>query len=388
MELLTRTIETLLPGKEDFEKALTSGQKLRIKHGIDPTGPHIHIGNAVALWKLREFQEMGHTIVLIFGDFTARIGDPGDKDKRRPVLTKEEIEANVSRYVSQVGRILNTKTIELHYNSEWHDALTQADLIKLSRLLTVNQMLARRNFAQRIKEKKEIGIDEFLYPLLQGYDSVAIRADIELGGSDQLFNLEAGRIIQEAFGQKPQLIMTTKMLWGLDGKKMSKSWGNVVNITDEPQDMFGKVMSLGDALMPAYFEIATGLRQKERESIVAVHKNPRDQKLRLAREIVARYYGEKKARKAREEFLAVFSQKELPHHIPETSLLAGTYQAAQLLLQAGFATSKSEAKRIIEQKGMRVDDEVVISPEQEIAARSGMVITRGKVKHIRLIVLG
>ena len=380
MELLRRNIETLLPSKKDFEELLALGKPLRVKLGIDPTGPNIHIGNAVALWKLREFQDMGHKIVLIFGDFTARIGDPSDKDKRRPVLTKEEIDKNVASYISQIRNIVDVKKIELHHNSEWHDALTQADLIKLSRLLTVNQMLARRNFSERVKEKKEIGIDEFLYPLLQGYDSVAIRSDIELGGTDQLFNLEVGRIIQEAYGQKPQLIMTTKMLWGLDGKKMSKSWGNVVNINDEPSDMFGKIMSLDDSSVSDYFELATALPLEKIREIEGI-THIKEQKELLAHEITARYHGEEKAQKAKEEFTRLFLKKEIPHNIESKIVLLGGTPPA-ILVETGLAPSISEAKRLIEQKGVKFNGEIV---DDNTNINEEGILQVGKRKFLRLI---
>lgn len=380
MNILERNIETLLPSKKDFENALGGKKKIRVKLGIDPTGPNIHMGNAVVLWKLREFQDAGHAVVLIFGDFTARIGDPGDKEKRRPVLAKEQIDENVSNYVGQIERILDTKKIELHYNSEWHEKMTEVDLIKLSRLLTVNQMLMRRNFSERFKEKKEIGIDEFLYPLLQGYDSVAIQADVELGGSDQLFNLEAGRIIQEAYGQKPQLVMTMKMLWGLDGRKMSKSWGNVVNIIDEPNDMFGKLMALDDRLMPEYFELATPLSLAQIKNIEA-QKDTKAQKERLAFEIVKRYHGEREARKAQKEFNHVFSKRKLPHHIPEF-IVTGAHSTIEVLVNAGLATSKSEARRLIAQGGILVDGK---PPSDTIEVTKEVVVSRGRRKFVKLL---
>ncbi len=379
MEILERNIETLLPAQKDFEEALVLKRVLRVKLGIDPTGPHIHIGNAVALWKLREFQDMGHKVVLIFGDFTARIGDPSDKDKRRPVLTKEEIDKNVESYISQIGKILDTKKIELHYNSEWHDKMSEADLIKLSRLLTVNQMLARRNFSERVKEKKEIGIDEFLYPLLQGYDSVAIRADIELGGTDQLFNLEVGRIIQEAYGQKPQLIMATKMLWGLDKRKMSKSWGNVVNINDEPSDMFGKIMSLDDSLIFDYFELATSLSREKIREIEAI-KHIKEQKELLAYEIVRRYHGEEEAQKAKEEFVSMFSKKEMPRDIESKVVTMEATPA--ILVDTGLAPSISEAKRLIEQKGVKFNGKIV---DENTKINEEGILQVGKRKFIKVI---
>lgn len=383
MELLTRNVETLLPSRQEFEKKLASGKKLRVKFGIDPTGPKIHIGRAIPLWKLREFQEAGHTIVLLFGDFTARIGDSSDKDKRRPVLTEEQIKENVKHYLDQIGKILDVQKVELHYNSEWHSKLTQADLIRLSRLFTVNQMLARRNFAERFEQKREIGIDEFLYPLLQGYDSYALKADVELGGFDQLFNLEAGRVVQQALGQEPQLIIITKMLWGLDGRKMSTSWGNVVTIVDEPNDMFGKLMTLDDHLMDDYAHLATRLSEKEIKEVENI-SHPKEQKERIAFEIVKLYHGEEAAKSAQQEFTRRFTEKQLPSDITEIKLPKGSYEPADLLVKVGLASSKSEAKRLIDQKGIRIDGEL-INPEQDSIELSGeMLVERGKRQVVRV----
>jgi len=385
MELLERNVETVLPSKEALEKKLQKG-KLRIKHGIDPTGPKIHIGRAVVLWKLREFQDAGHKIVLIFGDFTARIGDPSDKDKRRPLLSEDQIKVNTAGYLDQIGRILDTSKVEVHYNSEWHGAMSEADLITLARLLTVNQMLARRNFSERVKEKKEIGIDEFLYPLLQGYDSVAVRADVELGGSDQLFNLQAGRIIQEAYGQEPQCIMTTGMLWGLDSRKMSTSWGNVVNITDEPNEMYGKLMSLNDELMPNYLRLTTRLSEQEIKEIEAI-AHPKKRKEQLAYEVVKLYHGKGAATKAKEEFKKVFTQKELPIDIKEVFVEKGLYTVHDLLSRCALmlSNSKSEARRLILQGGVRVNDEVVTSPSQLIQITKPILLSKGKRNIVKIV---
>lgn len=384
MELLTRNIETLIPSPESFEHLLKEGRKLRIKFGIDPTGPNIHIGRAVALWKLREFQDAGHTIVLLFGDFTARIGDPSDKDKRRPVLGEEQIKENASRYLEQVAKILDVSNVELHYNSEWHDTMSEADLIKLSRLFTVNQMLARRNFSQRIKEQREIGIDELLYPLLQGYDSYALKADVELGGFDQLFNLEAGRVVQSALGQEPQHIIITKMLWGLDGRKMSTSWGNVVNINDDPNDMFGKIMTLDDKLMADYARLATRLSEEEIKEIEKI-QHPKEQKERIAEEVVALYHGKEAAQKAQEEFNKRFSKKELPSEIPIKTFPKGSYQVVYLLVQTGLAISKGDAKRLIRQGGIKINDRVIENQHEAVDLNGELLIERGKRQVVKVM---
>lgn len=383
-EILTRNTETILPSRESLEALLHSGKKLRIKFGIDPTGPKLHIGHAIPLWKLREFQELGHTVILLFGNFTARIGDPSDKTGRRPMIGEEEIEKNVKEYLLQVKPILRIKDLEVRYNSEWHNKLTEADLLTMARLLTVNQMLARRNFAARVKEKKEIGIDEFLYPLLQGYDSVALNSDIELGGADQLFNLEAGRVVQEAYGQHPQCIITTKMLIGLDGEKMSKSRGNVVNIMDSPYDMFGKIMSLNDDLVSDYARFTTRLSEKKLQGIEAI-QNPKNKKERLAHELVTLYFGEKEAKKAQKEFQRVFVQKKSPSAMTERALPRGTYTVIDILLKTGLAASKNEARRLIQQKGINVDTGIVLSPTQEIALTKEIIVKKGKMVFIKVI---
>lgn len=384
MELLKKNVETLLPSKEEFLCLVKSKKPLRVKYGIDPTGVALHLGHAVALWKLREFQELGHAVILLFGDFTARIGDPSDKEGRRPILSEEKVKENASEYISQVKKILDIKKTEIRYNSEWHEKLREADLIKLARLLTVNQMLARRNFTARFKEKKEIGIDEFLYPLLQGYDSVALRADIELGGSDQLFNLTTGRVIQEAYGQKPQYIMTMKMLSGIDGEKMSKSRGNVINIMDSPQDMFGKIMSLNDELISDYARLTTRLSEKELQAIEII-KNPKDKKEHLALELVTLYSGGKEAEKARKEFERVFVQKKSPSDMTERALPQGTYTVADILLKTGLTPSKNEARRLVEQKGVRINGNTPQSLQEEIVLERELTITKGKRTFIKLI---
>lgn len=383
-EILTRNIETILPSKESLEVLLRSGKKLRVKFGIDPTGPRLHIGHAIPLWKLREFQELGHTVILLFGDFTARIGDPSDKTGRRPMVGEEEIKKNVKGYLLQVKPILKIEDLEVRYNSEWHNTLTEADLLTMARLLTVNQMLARRNFAARVKEKKEIGIDEFLYPLLQGYDSVALNSDIELGGADQLFNLEAGRIVQEAYSQNPQCVITTKMLIGLDGEKMSKSRGNVVNITDSPQDMFGKIMSVSDDLTMDYARLATRLSKKEIEDMEAI-KNPKEQKERLALELVKLYSGEEEAKKAQKEFERVFVQKKSPSEMVRRTLPQGTYTVIDILLKTGLAPSKNEARRLVDQKGITIGGNVANSPQEEIRLDKELIITKGKRMFIKVV---
>lgn len=354
MEILERNIEEVIV-KEDLEKKLASDKKLRIKHGIDPTGPKIHIGRAVVLWKLKEFQELGHKIVLIIGDFTALIGDASDKLSKRSILSKKQIKENMKDYLPQISKILDLKKAEVHYNSEWFKDLELLDFLNIKQYFTAQQLIQRRNFKQRWDSNKEIGAQELDYPILQGYDSVAIKADVELGGSDQLFNLKAGRKVQEIFKQEPQNIITTKMLIGLDGRKMSTSWGNVINITDEPNDMFGKIMSMKDGLMSDYFELATQVEEKEIKDILK--QNPRQAKARLALEIVKLYHGEEKAKQASKEFDKVFKRKELPQDIPEIKVKSK--ELVDILVETKMASSKSEAKRLIEQGGVKFKDNIL-----------------------------
>ncbi|MBI2054095.1 MAG: tyrosine--tRNA ligase, partial [Candidatus Staskawiczbacteria bacterium] len=314
-EILSRGVEEIIE-KESLEAKLRSGKQLRIKHGIDPTGPKIHIGRAFQFWKLRDFQELGHKIILIIGDFTATIGDASDKQEKRKSLTEREIKENMKGYVKQIGKILDMKKVEVRYNSEWFNKMKVKDFVSLQMLFTAQQTIQRRNFKERWEAAKPIGLHELDYPLFQGYDSVMVRADVETGGSDQLFNLKAGREIQKIFKQEPQDIITFKMLSGLDGRKMSTSWGNIITVLDESNDMYGKVMSMKDESIDEYFELATRLSLQEIEKIKKLSDNPRDIKAILAKEIVKMYHGEKKAELAEKEFDKIFRDKKLPSDIP------------------------------------------------------------------------
>jgi len=346
-DLLVRNIEKIIK-KESLLKKLRSGRKLRIKHGIDPTGPKIHIGRAIQFRKLKNFQELGHQIILIIGDFTAQIGDASDKQAMRKPLSEKEIKTNMKDYEKQIGKILDMKKVEVRYNSEWLSKLTIKELLSLAMRFTAQQMIQRRNFKERWDQGRPIGVHELTYPLFQGYDSLAVKADVEIGGSDQLFNLKVGREIQKMFGQPPQDIMTSKMLLGPDGKKMSTSWGNVVTIIDKPNDMYGKVMSMKDELIPEYFELCTDIPLPEIEKIkkdIRFKKlNPRDAKARLAHEIVALYYGDKMAQKTAREFDRVFREKELPSKMPNIRIKEKSLNILDLLTKTKLVNSKAEAK--------------------------------------------
>jgi tyrosyl-tRNA synthetase len=374
--LLSRNVEEVIE-REHFASALASGKKLRVKFGIDPTGSHIHIGRAVALWKLREFQDLGHKIVLIIGDFTAQVGDPSDKLEKRPFLTKSQVKTNLKGYLAQLRKIIDLKKTEVRYNSEWLAKLNFREISELAELFTFQQILERRNFKERLSRQQDISYREGMYALMQGYDSVAIRADVELGGTDQLFNLLAGRKIQHAYGQKPQDVMTTRMLLGTDGRKMSTSWGNVINITDEPGEQFGKIMAMSDEVMGEYAELATGMSEKELADFAErAKRDPKTAKMKLASTVVARYHGEAKAKKAAENFEKVFSKKELPDDIKIISpvaLASGTLPA--LLKEEGVVKSNSEGWRLIHEGGVSVDGIKITDPKYPVALlKSGSVI--------------
>jgi len=380
-EVLTRGVEKVI-NLNHLRKRLLSGRKLRIKHGIDPTGPKIHIGRATQLWKLKDFQELGHKIILIIGDFTAQIGDASDKQAMRRPLTAKEVKENMKNYIKQIAKILDIKKVEFHYNSEWLNKLTIKKLLNLAMNFTAQQTIQRRNFKERWERGKPIGLHELAYPLLQGYDSVQVKADVELGGFDQLFNLKAGRDIQKIFGQESQDIMTLKMLFGLDGRKMSTSWGNVINITDKSEEQFGKIMSMKDELILDYFELCTRITLEEIKKMGKELKknqiNPRDLKLKLAREIVRLYHGKKAAKRAEKEFRRVFERKELPSRIPNISIKVKKLNILNLLVETKLTSSKSEAKRLILQKAVKINGVLKENWQEIIEIKNGMVIQVGK----------
>ena len=366
-----------------LEKRLVSGEKLRVKHGIDPTGPKIHIGRAGQFWKLKELQDLGHKIVLIIGDYTALIGDASDKQSTRPVVSEKEIKKNMKDYENQIGKILDIKKTELRYNSEWLNKLSVKKLLKIASSFTVQQLIHRRNFKERWDQEKEIGLHELTYPLFQGYDSVMVKADLEIGGTDQLFNLLAGRKIQEIFGYPPQDVMTLKMLIGLDGRKMSTSWGNVINILDEPCDMFGKVMSMKDEMISEYFEFATNLSSEKIDIIKNESKNKMDMKNKLAFEIVKIYHGEKKAGEAQDNFVSVFQKGGLPEDVKEIKSRKGD-ELKDILMGENVLSSLSEFRRLAKEGAIDFEGEK-ISDVHYKTEKSG-VVRIGKKKFVKIIV--
>lgn len=382
-ELLTRGVEEVIDAKL-LEAKLLSGKKLRVKLGIDPTSPNIHIGRAVVLQKLRAFQDLGHTAVFIVGDFTGLIGDTSDKDAERPMLSEAEVKKNIKSYFKQALQILDPKKTETHYNSKWLKKLDMIELAKIANLFGLHEFESREVIAKRMKEGKRVSFHELLYPIFQGYDSVMVKADVELGGTDQRFNLLTGRRIQQLYKQNPQDILTTTILEGTDGRKMSSSWGNVINLTDAPNDMYGKVMSIPDNLIEKYFLLASNVPTDEIKEILAANQ-AYDQKRKLALAITTMYHGEKKAEGAGDAFTKQFSKKELPDEISSIKLSKGARKLSDLLVEAGLCSSKSEARRLIEQNGVKVNQTVSKDDVIEIKEKNNLLVQVGKRKIIKIL---
>jgi tyrosyl-tRNA synthetase len=382
-QLLSRNVEEVIE-KEHLRKTLQSGKKLRVKLGIDPTSPDLHVGHAVVLRKLKEFQDLGHQIVFIIGDFTARIGDPTGRSQARKPLSAKEIEMNMKEYLAQASMIIDVKKTEVHHNSDWFSKEGMETIFQLTAAGTMQQMLHRSDFKQRLSEGGDVTVTELLYPLLQGYDSVKVRADVEIGGNDQLLNLLAGRKVQRHFGMEEQDVLTTPLLEGLDGeKKMSKSYGNYIGLKDAPEDMFGKTMSIPDALTERYFLFCTNLPEKEIKTLKK-ELEPKDFKARLGFEIVKLYHGEKKAREAQEHFEKIFSKKEIPDDVPELKVKSKNISALDLIMASGGAKSKSEARRLIEQGGFEFDGKAIKNPLEELSVHGGEVVRIGKKRFFRI----
>ncbi|MCL5666450.1 MAG: tyrosine--tRNA ligase [Patescibacteria group bacterium] len=381
-DLLGRGVEEVID-KKHLEARLRGKKKLRIKLGIDPTSPNIHIGRAAVLWKLRAFQELGHRVVFIVGDFTGIIGDTSDKDAERPMMTEAQVGQNIKTYFKQAAKIIDPQKAEMHYNSSWLKKLGFREIGEMADLFGLHEMSARENIARRLKVGKRVSLRELLYPLMQGYDSVAVKADVELGGTDQRFNLLAGRTIQPHYRQEPQDILTMTLMEGTDGRKMSSSWGNVINILDDPNDMFGKVMSINDELIKKYFVLATRLPLKEIEDILK-YPNPRDQKLALAFRITELYHGGKKAEAARQAFISQFSKGELPQNIPLKQIRPGRYVLSELVVQLGLAASRTEARRLISQNGVKINRETSEEKVLTLDGSSEYLIQVGKRRFIKV----
>ncbi|OGJ14151.1 tyrosine--tRNA ligase [Candidatus Nomurabacteria bacterium RIFOXYD1_FULL_39_12] len=347
-EVLNRGVEDVFV-KEHLKEQLSSGKQLRIKLGIDPTSPYIHLGRAVTLLKLKAFQDLGHHIVLIIGDFTAKIGDPSDKLEKRPMLTDEQIGDNLKKYLEQVSLILDIKNVEVRYNSEWLKGMSIPQVGQLLECFTVQQMTKRRNFKLRLDAGEDVFMVEFMYPALQGYDSVVVNSDVEIGGFDQLFNLKAGRTVQRRYGQKEQDIMVLSMLEGTDGRKMSSSWGNIISVIDTPDEMFGKVMSLKDELITKYFLLTTNLttdKINEIENSLKDGQNPMEFKKILAKTIISFYHSPEKAKEAEENFVKTFQKKEIPEEMEEIKASTGEL-LSEVLVKNKVLSSKGEWRRLV-----------------------------------------
>ena len=377
--------------KAKLERSAKTGKPLRIKLGLDPTAPDIHLGHTVVIRKLKAFQDLGHTVIFLIGDFTGMIGDPSGRNVMRPPLSHEEINANAETYQKQMFKLLDPEKTELRFNGEWMDKFTAADFVKLSAKTTVKQILERDDFEKRMREEKPISLHELLYPLVQGYDSVALECDVELGGTDQKFNLLMGRNLQREFDQEPQVIMTTPLLEGLDGvQKMSKSLGNYIGIEEPPNDMFGKVMSISDDLMWRYYELLTDLSESEisdlRSKCETGGENPRNAKVKLAKSIISDFHSQNDADSAEEEFNRRFVKKEAPDEIEEKTIASGSYRLVDLLVETGLAASKGEAKRLIQQGGVRIDGERARASSVELSVTNGesILVQAGKLRFLRI----
>lgn len=394
---MTTDINTLLKRgtvdvivREELEKKLKSGKKLRVKLGIDPTGSELHVGHAVVLKKLREFQDRGDTAILLIGDYTAKIGDPTGKSETRVMLSEDQIHQNMKNYIKQAGKILDISKLEIRYNSEWFEKMTMAQILELTAQKTVNQMLQREDFKNRYKNDQDISTVELLYPMMQGYDSVMLESDIELGGTDQLFNMLVGRDLQKRFKQKTiQNIITVPLLEGLDGiEKMSKSLNNYIGVMENANQMYGKAMSIPDNMIIKYFELATKITLEEITKIKQAlenGENPKILKMRLAREIVTLYHNKTESLKAEKEFTEIFSNKGLPEDIELKRLAKKKWNIVDLLFESKLTTSKGEARRLIEGGGVKIDGNKVVSISEEVDISKEKLLQAGKRKFLKVI---
>ena len=391
-EVLERGVEKIYPSRGELENLLKSGKKIRLYCGFDPTSPHLHIGNAIQLRKLAQFQKLGHEVIFLIGDFTGMIGDPTEKTAARKKLTRKEILANLKNYKKMASKILNfsgESPAKVLYNSEWNSKLKFNDLIELASNFTVQQMLIRDMFQERIKNSKPIYLHEFLYPLTQAYDSVAMDVDLEIGGNDQAFNMLCGRDLMKILKNKEKFVLTTKLLEDISGKKMGKTEGNMVNLDEEPSEMYGKIMSWPDSLIIPGFELCTDVPISEVKNIESQinHNsiNPRDAKAKLAFEIVKIHHKETAAQKARQEFDRIFKEKEAPTKIKTYQLKNNKVNILDLLAETKLAPSKSEAKRLIEQKGVKINNKIVSDWKQEVFIKKESILQVGKRHFIKLI---
>ncbi len=394
LAVIRRGVVEIIPEEDLADKlrrSLEQGTPLKVKLGLDPTAPDIHLGHTVVLEKLRQFQELGHVVQLVIGDFTGRIGDPTDKSETRRQLSPEQVQANAQTYQEQVFKVVDPERTEVRFNSEWLSPLQFADVVRLAATMTVARMLERDDFRKRFNMGEPISIHEFFYPLMQAYDSVALKTDVELGGTDQTFNLLAGRTLQRDFGMAPQVAVTMPLIEGLDGvKKMSKSLGNYIGVSEPAREIYGKAMSIPDALMLRWFELLTSVSDDElrrmRDDLASGALHPRDAKMRLAHTLAARFASPPEADAAQGEFVRVFQNHALPDEMPEHELSAAPIGIVPLLVGARLAPSNSEARRLIAGGGVRIDGVVVADSQLDVAPRHGMVVQVGKRRFLRLSV--
>ena len=394
-------LETILRGtvdivtKEELTKKVNISMKenkpLRIKLGLDPTAPDIHIGNAIPIHKLRTFQSLGHTAILIIGDYTATVGDPSGVNKTRPMITYEKVLENAKTYLSQAGKILDLEKTEVVYNSTWFEKMTFNEVIQLAAKMTVARMMERDDFTKRYNAGIPISVHEFIYPLMQGYDSIMVKSNVELGGTDQLFSLLVGRDLQRDAGMEPQIALTTPLLEGIDGnKKMSKSLGNYIGVTESPGEMFGKAMSIPDNLMRKYFELATDLSINEINQLLEVHTHPRTAKAAMAKAIVRRYHTDKDAEAAAAEFDRIFKEHALPDNVPDVQISSGELTdgkiwITRLIVLCGFANTNSEARRLVQQGGVSINNDTLNNPSLNIEIKPDTILKVGKRRFARIV---
>ena len=383
-EILNRGTEEVIE-KEHLKEVLLSGKQLRVKFGVDPTAPDLHLGHSVPLRKLKQFQDLGHQVVLLIGDFTAKIGDPTGKNEARKPLTDADVKKNMENYLEHAGKIIDIKKTEIVYNNNWFSKGGVELMLEIAASGSIQQVLRRADFQKRLDDGRDITLLETLYPLFQGYDSVEVKADVEVGGTDQLFNLLMGRKMQRHFNLPEQDVLTTPLLEGLDGeKKMSKSVGNYVSLSEDPNSMFGKIMSLPDSLIEKYFILCTNLDKIDMDNILqGVKIDPMGSKFELAVEIVSMYYSPKEAMQAKEEWVRVFSKKEKPTDIEEFKT-SGITSTANVLVSSGFASSNSEAVRLVDQGGVRLNDEIVKDAREEVSFKDGDIIQVGKRRFLKI----
>ncbi|MBI2448610.1 tyrosine--tRNA ligase [Candidatus Microgenomates bacterium] len=388
-EILTRGVEQVFPSLGAVEKILAGGRKLKIYYGIDPTGKSLHLGHLIQLRKLRDFQKLGHEIIILLGDFTAQIGDPTDKMAARKPLTHKQVLANAKDYKKQIARILDIKSSRVRFlrNEKWTNKLKPVDLLEIASHFTTSQLLSREMFQKRIKDGKDIHVHEFLYPIFQAYDSVTMNVDMEIGGNDQMFNMLAGRDLVKKMLGKEKIVLTTRLLVDHEGKKMGKTEGNMVNLSDSPNDMFGKIMSWPDGLIVPGLELLTDIPMAGVDSLkkdLGKNANPRDIKFKLAMEIVRAYYGDGASLKAGEAFNRIFRDKKTPKEMKEVKIKSANLPVVELLRQAGIVQSNNEARRLIEQGGLKIDNARIGDFNASVGIYDGLVIQAGRHRFVRV----